>query len=221
MAETSRLEKFTNTKYLLLIISFGLLMDIFLIMKGNGNILTLNLKEIQKEMNLGTFIVFLGLFSFYNITFKGITFMCIGFLERSVKKRSLKFTIEYNKLLSFSFKHQNKVIYDYAIMKLNEQKKTFETISVYLGAICLFMIDFFACKGSMVDLFILKILSLGEYHISFIGASLALLILLVIFFFLTVIPFIIIMDFTAEKDIIKINQKIKNEITNYKVHRQK
>ena len=131
MSEASKLEKFAEIKYLLLIISFILLLDIYLLYVSKTNIISLNINYLNS--NIGIFIIFLCLFSLYiTIATKVIiTFFTMIFEIFKIKKNINQYNIEYNKLLTKAFIENNSVIYNYTQDKIKENKNMFEGTTLY------------------------------------------------------------------------------------------
>lgn len=215
MSEASKLEKFAEIKYLLLIISFILLLDIYLLYVSKTNLISLNINYLNS--NIGIFIIFLCLFSLYIAiaTKVIITFFTMIFEIFKIKKNINQYNIEYNKLLTKAFIENNSVIYNYTQDKIKENKNMFEGITLYYGIILLFIFDWKYCNNSIINILILNIgyllhidnLYINIYTITFIY---------IIIFLMSVFPFMLLKDYISEKNLIRINPSIKKNIVKKK-----
>lgn len=212
MTETSKLEKLADIKYLLLIISFILLLDIFLLNNDEKNIYYLKLAFFKDR--IGIFLIFICIYSFYIALMSKfiVTFFIMIFELFKVKKKVTIYNIEYYELLTKSFKENNNIIYNYAQDKIKKQDELFIGITFYYGAIILFLFDFFYYENSIVDLFFLKILELIVHDPDLINTFSFLSIIGIIFFILTLIPYIILKDYLNERNMIRINSLIKRDL---------
>ncbi|WP_323595754.1 hypothetical protein [Aliarcobacter butzleri] len=209
--ETSKLEKFANIKYLLLIVSFVLFLDIFLLENNFENIFYLKLDFLKNSV--GFFLVFLCLYSFYIAIVSKIIFAFFSMIvELKVKKKNSVYYIEYYKLLTKSFKDNNSVMFNYTQEKWKEQTQLYESLSIYYGTVCLFLFDCFYCKNSIIDLFLKKITTHFLQSINLIDTFIFLIIIGSIFFLLIFLPCILLKEYLEERGYIRINNLIKKEI---------
>lgn len=211
MTETSKLEKLADIKYFLLIVSFTLLLDIFLLHTNTSNITILNTEFLKKEID--NMLIFLCFYSLYvAILSKFVTVLFMTLFEMfKIKKNIHSYNIEYYKLLTKSFNENNSVMYNYAQKKLKEQEKLFEGISLYYGTIVLFLFDWLKYDSSIVDLLLLEIVTIFG-KADFLNALLFIIILGAIFLSLTIVPFILLREYISERNLIRINNLIKKDI---------
>lgn len=209
--ETSKLEKFANIKYLLLIVSFVLFLDIFLLENNFENIYCLKLDFFKNSV--GFFLVFLCLYSFYiAIVSKMIFAFFTMIVELKVKKKNSAYYIEYYKLLTKSFKDNNSVMFNYTQEKWKEQTQLYESLSIYYGTVCLFLFDYLYYKNSIIDLFLKKITTHFLQSINLIDTFIFLIIIGSIFFLLFLLPYFLLKEYLEERGFIRINNLIKKEI---------
>lgn len=215
MSETSRLEKFAEMKYLLLIISFTLLLDIYLLYLNDKSLLDLKISYLKD--NIGIFVIFLCIFSLYNtiVTKFIITVFMMIFSIFKIKKNINKFNIEYNQLLTKSFLDNNSVMYNYSQDKIKENKNIFDGITLYYGIIILFIFDWRYHNDSIISLYINKLLYLFKVDNIF-SNYFSLLLIFITLFLVAIMPIMLLKDYISEKNIIRINHLIKKNILNKK-----
>lgn len=215
MSETSKLEKFAEIKYFLLIISFTLLLDIYLLYNSDINVTKLKMNYLKE--NLGTFLIFLCLFSFYItiLTKFIITLFTMLFEIFKIKKNINKYNIEYYKLLTKSFVENNSVMYKYSQDKIKEEKNIFEGITLYYGMIVLFIFDLTYHNDSIIRLLVNKFYCLLQID-NTVLSMFALIIAFITILLMTVFPIILLKDYISEKNLIRINNLIKQNILNKK-----
>lgn len=215
MSETSKLEKFAEIKYFLLIISFTLLLDIYLLYNSDINVTKLRMNYLKE--NLGTFLIFLCLFSFYItiLTKFIITLFTMLFEIFKIKKNINKYNIEYYKLLTKSFVDNNSVMYKYSQDKIKEEKNIFEGITLYYGMIVLFIFDLKYHDDSIIRLLVNKFYCLLQID-NTILSMFALIIAFLTILLMTVFPIILLKEYISEKNLIRINNLIKQNILNKK-----
>ncbi len=211
MSETSKLEKFVEIKYLLLIISFTLLLDIYLLCINNTNLINLNIKYLKD--NIGIFIIFLCIFSLYITIVAKFIITCVTIIFETfiIKKNINQYNIEYHKLLTKSFIENNSVIYNYIQDKIRENKNIFDGITLYYGVIILFIFDLRYHDNSIINILISKIGYL--LNVDSISINIAIVTLIyIIIFLMSVFPVILLKDNLSEKNLIRINSLIKKNL---------
>lgn len=209
--ETSKLEKFANIKYLLLIVSFVLFLDIFLLENNFENIYCLKLDFFKNSV--GFFLIFLCLYSFYiAIVSKMIFAFFTMIVEFIVKKKNSDYYIEYYKLLTKSFKDNNSVMFNYTQEKRKEQNQFYESLSIYYGTICLFLYDGLNYKNSVIHLFFLRIKTDFFKSIDLWEIVIPSYTIITISFLLFLLPYFLLKEYLEERGFIRINNLIKKEI---------